>query len=113
MELNSLCCYFHSNLCCIQFSHSCFYRVCLLSSLSHCCTVNHHLSSFYLCCHISKLELCVLELTDCAAKLLSLFYVSDCSVKSALCKTKSLSSDTDTSTVKCMHSDLEALTLLT
>ena len=83
MELNSLCCYFHSNLCCIQFSHCCLYAVGLLSSLSHCCTVNHHLSSFYLCCHISKLELCVLELTDCAAELLSLFYVSNCSVKGA------------------------------
>ena len=72
-----------------------------------------YLCSLYLCRHISKLELCILELTDCAAELLSFLYILDGSLQSALCKTKSLGSDTDTSAVKSMHGDLEALALLT
>ena len=53
MELNSLCCYFHSNLSSIQLSHSSFYCVALLGSLSHSCSVYHVLCSLNLGSHIS------------------------------------------------------------
>ena len=60
MKLYSLGCNFHSNLCCIQFSHSCFYRIGFLCLLSNGCSVNKELSCFNFGSHICQLELSVL-----------------------------------------------------
>ena len=118
MELNSLGGNLHSYLCGIQLSHSSFYRIRnlgigLVLILLTCSLVNQHLGSFYLGCHVSELELGVLETGDGLSELLSLLGVSDGSLKSSLRDTQSLGSDTDTSAVKSMHSNLEACALLT
>ena len=80
--------------------------------LRGCSLVNHVLSSLSLGSHVSQLELGVLECADGLAELLSLFYVSDGSLKSALADAECLCSDTDTSAVQRVHCDVEALALL-
>ena len=67
------------------------------------------LRSLHPCSHISELELCILECGDRFSELLSFLYEVDATVDRALAKTESLSGYTDTSTVKGMHSLIEAL----
>src|SRR5699024_10755948 len=104
--------YFHSNLCRVQLCHSRLYGIGFLGSLRHSRTIYQILSSLNLGRHISKLELGVLELADGSSELLSFFYISNGSLKSAFRKSKSLSGDTDSSAVQSMHGDMEAFALL-
>ncbi len=84
-------------------------RVLILHARS---AVNKKLGSLCLRCHVGKLELGVLELCDCATKLLSFFYVSNRAVKRALADTERLCRNTDTPAVERVHCDTEALALL-
>ena len=108
VQLYSLGGNFHSNFCSVQFCLCSFYGVGLLSSLCHSSLVNQKLSSLNLGCHISQLELCILECTDRTAKLLSFFYICNGSLKSTLCNTQSLRSDTDTAAIQELMSRVSA-----
>ncbi len=112
MQLNCLCGHFHSHFCRVQFCLCRFYGVHLLGSLRHSSLVNKELCRLNLGCHVSKLELRILECADRSAELLSLLHISDGVVESALCQTERLGSDTDTAAVQRVHSDVEALALL-
>ena len=117
MELNCLGRYFHSNLCCVQLSHSSFYgignlRVLLILCFLHCSCVYQILGSLYLGSHICQLELCVLECADGTSELLTLFYIVDGGLQSTFCQTQCLCSDTDTAAIQGVHCDVEALALL-
>ena len=75
------------------------------------CTVNQESGSPKLCGHLCNLKLNGLKLCDRCVKLFPFLCILNRSLISALCDTKSLCCDTDSSAIQGGHGDFKALSL--